>query len=510
MRAWSDRIAAAYRSRTLLWGVMAAGILLRLAQYAANRAFWVDEALLAMNIRTHGFSGLLGPLNEHIVGPIGFLWTQRLLVQLFGEWEYVQRLYPLLCGLLSLFLFREVARRRVSPDAFPLAVGLFAISNNLIYYASMAKQYEGDVFFALLLLLAADRCREGPLTLRRGLGLVGAGIAALSFSLPSVFVAGGTGLALASRAAASKDRARLLRLFAVFLSWGAWLGILYVLYLRAHMGNPDPDFWLRDHAPFPPRSASDFAWYPMKFFETFVDPLGFREGGPHGVAAWVGLFGACALARARRWWPLALWLGPVPLMMVASMAGRYPILPRMILFLVPAGYALFAEGVIAIRDVAPTRYRTGWVAWLLAAALCVHPVWFAMRGLVRPRVKEEIRDVLDYAAARYREGESFYVYEGARPAFAYYAPRYPFPPDHCLAGRAYPSASDEYFNEDAERIRQTGRAWILFSHIRGRGDASDENRILSRLDTFGRRLESHSAPGAAIHRYVFPSGSGER
>ena len=81
--------------------------------------------------------------------------VQRASVQLFGPNEYALRLFPLLCGLASLFLFYYLAKKCLNRKAVPIAIALFAILLPLIYYSSEAKQYSSDVAVALCLLAVA-------------------------------------------------------------------------------------------------------------------------------------------------------------------------------------------------------------------------------------------------------------------------------------------------------------------------------------------------------------------
>src|SRR5712692_1214244 len=133
------RRSPTYTSPLFLWIIICCGALLRLAQYLFNRSLWFDEALLAHNIINRSVSGLLKPLDYAVGAPLGFLMLEKLAVQMFGSSEYALRLVPLLAGILSLYLFYRVAKLCVTPKAVPIALGLFALSGYLIYYASETK-----------------------------------------------------------------------------------------------------------------------------------------------------------------------------------------------------------------------------------------------------------------------------------------------------------------------------------------------------------------------------------
>ena len=58
-----------------------------------------------------------------------------------------------------MFLMRSVARRYLHPRAVPIAVGLFALDDWLIYYSAEIKQYCSDTTLTLVALLLRRRPR---------------------------------------------------------------------------------------------------------------------------------------------------------------------------------------------------------------------------------------------------------------------------------------------------------------------------------------------------------------
>ncbi|RPJ58040.1 MAG: hypothetical protein EHM24_28980, partial [Acidobacteria bacterium] len=104
------------------------GVALRAWGYAANPSLWLDEILVARNIVGLPLGDLLTrPLYLDQVAPRGFLLLEKLATLALGESELVLRLFPFLCGLLGLVLFRRLAERTLDGWAVPLAVALCAI-----------------------------------------------------------------------------------------------------------------------------------------------------------------------------------------------------------------------------------------------------------------------------------------------------------------------------------------------------------------------------------------------
>ena len=72
------RCSAAPLTVQLTWLFASLGIVFRVAQYAADRSLWHDEAALALNLIEKPWSGLFGPLSLDQGAPIGFLLVEKL------------------------------------------------------------------------------------------------------------------------------------------------------------------------------------------------------------------------------------------------------------------------------------------------------------------------------------------------------------------------------------------------------------------------------------------------
>ncbi len=183
------------KSNYLWWGVILLGVLLRLRQYLLNRSFWSDEASLAVNLVTRSFGELTQLLDYHQAAPIGFLFIEKVFILLFGNHDYVMRIFPLFAGILAIYLIYKIAR--ASFGAFGLfAVSIFAISWWLVHYSSELKQYTSDITVALLLVYLAGNCLREKAGAKDFLTLGIVGAIVIWVSHPSVFIMVGVGLAL--------------------------------------------------------------------------------------------------------------------------------------------------------------------------------------------------------------------------------------------------------------------------------------------------------------------------
>ena len=155
-------------SETWTWILVAAGVFLRVLEYSDNRQLYRDEADLQKNLVGFAFYDFHTPLVEWQLAPPGFLAVERLMILLPLPFAPAARLVPFICSIASMFLMRSVARRYLTAAAVPIAVGLFALTDWMLYYSVEIKQYSSDVALTLTaLLLAAGPARSARKTGRR-------------------------------------------------------------------------------------------------------------------------------------------------------------------------------------------------------------------------------------------------------------------------------------------------------------------------------------------------------
>ena len=99
------------RIAQITWVLLAVGVVARVVRYLLEFPLWPDEAFLATSLIDRGYWDLTRPLDYGQVSPVGFMWVQATFVKLLGFSESTLRLFPLLCSLAGLFVFRHVAGR---------------------------------------------------------------------------------------------------------------------------------------------------------------------------------------------------------------------------------------------------------------------------------------------------------------------------------------------------------------------------------------------------------------
>jgi hypothetical protein len=502
-RTWK-RVQSAITSKYLGWGIILLGIVLRLRQYLLNRSFWADEASLAVNIVTRNFSELTHLLDYHQAAPIGFLFIEKLLIILFGNHDYVLRLFPLFAGILAIYLIYKIAR--TSFGAFGLfAVSMFSISWWLVHYSSELKQYTSDMTVALLLVYLAGNCLRERIETKNflTLGIVGAFV--IWISHPSVFILAGIGLVLFLEKLTRKDYASWYWILGIGLAWLTSFGLEYLISLRhivadAYLIN----YWKKTYVPIPP--WSDKHW----FIDTFYSFLFFAFHRADNVMAiaTLGLTAIGAVSLLTRNWKTALLvILPFVMVTIASALQRYPLKNRFMLFLVPFVLLLMAEGFRGIYWLV-AKWKPIFAA-LFSGILTLAVVWQIAPITYEKAVsgeRENIRPVLEYVAEHRMPNDIVYVFDKTDPVFQYYAPFYDLDSGDIMIGAfdTRKKVALQNFEDDVDSLLGNERVWFIFSEILDCVDCTDEGTqgfYLNHINKLGVILDSFEGSGANAFLY---------
>lgn len=477
------------------------GVLLRLRQFLIGRSLWADEAMLALNIVNRDLIGLFKPLDYDQGAPPGFLFVEKIFNLLFGRNEYALRLFPLLIGILSLWLFYLLLRRVIRNEMALFTVfALFVFNPRLIYYSSEVKQYILDVFVTIGLLLIASRFLQTEARKTDFLSLVLAGSVALWFSHPAVFVLAGIGLTLVIVYWQRQDFVGLRYALSMGVLWVASIGWLYILILKDLQQNPYMhEYWRGAFLPMP--LWSDPSW----FTKVVNENIGLQFGIPYGVYVVSGLMLA-------GW--IMLWLDQRNYAMViafifivtvvASALQLYPVLERMILFSIPMGLLLLGKAIEGLDSIlSAQRPWKAVLSMLLAGFLLYGPVTTSIGYFLQPKYYEHIRPAMENLQAEWRDGDGLFVTSGAVPAFEYYAPM------HGLDGVSYHSSiRQDYENpqriiDQLDSLKGQRRVWILMSHVYEKDGFNERDFLLEYLKQNGTRRREFRMPGTSVYLYLF-------
>jgi hypothetical protein len=486
-----------------LLAAVLAGAALRIWQFSIGRSLWLDEAALALNVLTRSGARLMQVLDYGQMAPSGFLMLQKSLTLTFGSSEWVFRLWPLAASVLALAAVALVARRLLPPVGGLVATSLFAFNHRLVYYASEAKQYSGDVAAGAVLLWVGCRACRKPFTLRAALALGVVGAAAGWVSHPAVFVLAGLGAGLLVIYWQAGDRRSVRWLFATFVIWGLCLAPELLASLHSVGGAAQREYMMRSWSGgFPPAlpvRARTVAWFvtaPSALFQYLFD-----------ARPWTALLlvALCAAGAAAVWWTRRpermLLLLPLCAGFAAGVFRLLPLAERVGLWVTPFVALLLGAG-IGLLGAGPSTPRR-----LVGAAAGAALVAFAAArsAALLPEYREELRPVLAALAPRFRPGEGLYVYYGAVPAVRYYAPRFAGLDAARREGTCARNQWRRYVGEIAP-VQGPSSAWFVVSHVQ----KPEVDFILGALDRLGRRTDAIEADGAGAYRFAFEGPAPQR
>ncbi len=480
------------------------GVFLRLWQYSANRSLWFDEALLALNIVHRPFALLLQPLDNNQGAPIAFLFSEKALIELFGNKDYVLRLFPLVTGSVAIFLMWKVLEDYVGGVGAKFALLSFAISEALIYYASEVKQYSSDVLACLLLLAIAPQClnvRNGPKSILLFGFLAGA---LVWFSHPVVFVISAIFVVLLWDAAISSEPPvirlrRLLSISGAAALCGISFSILFLISLRFLASNVELLSYWQD-AFMPTSPWQDPIWFLKAGYSLLNNLVGWPLASA-GMGAILFIVG-CVSFSFKNWQFASVLMSPLIFVLAASGLHMYPFSGRLMLFSVPILLLIVAEGFerarLLLGRIDP---RIGvWATVGLASFLLYAPLAGAVANFARPPVKEEIKPVMSYLHRYRAPADVIYVHHGAVPAFEYYASVFGFQKDDYIAGTPS-SEQPEMYKKQIDMLKGRERIWIVFSHICHTCRVDEQEVFLKYLDKVGARLAFFQSEGASVYSY---------
>jgi len=476
--------------------ICALGILVRSVQYLSNRSIWLDEARLLLNIVERSYLDLLRPLDHNQAAPPGFLLVERLNLELFGNNEYALRLFPFICGILSIFVFYQLAKQLLPKSTFLIALVLFNCMPRLVYFSSEAKQYSSDLFVALLLTWLLYHWRDRVLNLKQQLLLGLAGVVAIGFSHPAVFTLGGTEAALFLMAGKQRWH-RLKNRIPAYVMWLAAFAALYFLMVQSTLEANEElvDSWGRRY----PTSIFDVGWLinnvATKYCGYFYSFLG-ASTLIDILVTLVFLVGCVAFYRRDRR-NFFILVAPVGLTLIAAYLQKYPFQERLILFLTPFFVMMTAVGIQTFfTQIRPLFFRI--VAIALASILLISPVVQA-----KPQKIEEVRSITEYMMNHYQIGDGIYVYRRCFRQFIYYANRAGFPAENYKLGNATLPRHAEAtpaelanFKKDIAPFDGKARTWVLVCRAN-----KNKGTIEQQFDQMGKRIDEFKPSGATAYLY---------
>ncbi len=172
-----------------LFVIFVFAIFIRIKSNLDYRPLWHDEAFVALTVIKNNIFKIFFETEYNMKAPFLFWIGVKCSGILFGYKELPLRIYPLICSVISVFVFYFFSKAFLT-NRFIIIIAniLFAVNFRLLYYSQELKQYSGDVLFFMLALLIFPKLAESEFGKKHALYFVLFGIFAVLASFPASFV----------------------------------------------------------------------------------------------------------------------------------------------------------------------------------------------------------------------------------------------------------------------------------------------------------------------------------
>lgn len=505
--------------RRLLYILLALGIFFRLFHFFDNRSFFIDELFLNINVVKMDFGQLATlPFEYEQKAPLGYLWSVRSFVALFGKQEQALRLFSLLCGIASLLFFWPVARFFLKSWGAVVAVGLLALAYPAVYHSVEAKQYSAELLATIVSLYLYTRYRDKA-TLLAALSWGVLGGLLLWFSFPTIFVLAGIGMVVCLSALVKKDWKRFGLYLLSCTLWLVSFGLVYYFFVsKFHdSGWLSYFFKIKYEGYLPLTTAPALAkWLAFKAYDFLDHPMGLLLdvdntqsyfGLKHVLKmGWLyllcGGIGACFLLTKRKQYFIILFV-PLGLALAASALAQYPFYQRFTLFLAPLIMLVIGYGAQIGSQYLPSSKLT----YILVGLLLAPPLVNSAHQVVDTSLfynREYYRDAVFFVNDNFQSDDAVYVYWNMRQGYEYYKQAYPLRYTAIRGSFAKNESSNqaEYLQnlqKDFGTFKGKKRLWFVY-------DVNNRDAIGDYVDKPAWYHDKAYPPGRLLHEYFSQLG----
>lgn len=485
-----------------------------------NPDFWLDEAMLAVNIQRVPWSRLHLPLPYfEQAAPLGFLYIAKLFGTIFNYSQLGLRSFLVLFTLVGAVALYQVTRRTFGSTVAVLATALMILSPSAVEYSVQFKHYAFEMVAAIGLYALLLWIHQVGLSVHRLIVWVLVGSLATVFSNTAPLIVAVGFITLFIEGLRAQARYSVIAVVGAALCYGLFAGAYYVFLL-----GPSTEFQFMGYAHiYEPGFAAlppSPIWVLGKIYAITTGLLGVREPTLlRMVAGTLTLMciGLGVVIAARRAWPVAIHIVALALLIIIlSMLRKIPIIEyRHFLFVLPLLAIIIAIGVSCIIDALRKRYpkivteRNFLTAIsLIVIALGMRAVFFAATHSEREQVSPLLQ-VIDATPPR-----PLWVHYAAQPFIEYLNDSADHAPREYLGKISHESGvpgfmwrvrwnMDDYLaGVDEVAVRQP-QLWLLFAH------ASDTT-IATVVSRFSRKMQCEPAAaeiGAKLFKCdVMPRG----
>jgi hypothetical protein len=456
--------------------VIALGIVFRLVMYFQNRNLIIDEANIVRNLDERNFIELLKPLKYEQFAPPIFLWFEKLFSLIFGYGEKAARLYPLLCGIASLFFMERILRKILPLNIvwFPLA--LMCCAPILIKYSAEVKQYVPDSFVAIVLIWLALRTDLLGTSKKRFLSTwIIAGSIAIWASQPSIFTLAAVGLYYFIQCAQQKKWQYLKYLVLIGLVWLAQFGLYFELILKAQINSDYLQNYHRDYFLYAfPKNFQECQhnWMRLKELLSNTGGWGTYPRYINGGLIIIG-FVSLLLKSAKHFVLIAV---PIVLTIFAAALHQFSLIDRVAIFILPLNMTLLGFGMAQLMQI-----KVPVLKWCIAAIGCYVLYYYNFLSLFREKFQfHELTKGFEYIIEHNGSGNELYVDCASGPTYIYYTQLHPNKNKWAaLQGAHVFGWSEDNYPEVASKIT-TSKAYFIFTG----GDSNIRDRHINEVKSY--------------------------
>lgn len=398
-------------------------------QWSVALPLWVDEEMIALNVRDRSMAELTGPLWLGQSAPFGWLILERIAMVMLGTGELAMRAVPLLFGIATVGAAAWIGKRWMGRIAAVVFVLLCWIGPALAHYRFEVKHYTADALFGLLLpALAAwaiEADRPADRARRIWLWWIAAAIGHW-FANGALLVTPACAIFLCVAVWRRDGRRAVAWLSIGGLIWLASFGLHYLISVRyTYNSTYLRSTWITELLPPSLGLIGSVRW----FFDR-LEPLAFNPVGTAlSTSLWMSAICGLAFCVKR---PLGFVLAGVPLSAFAF-AAVVPLHQRFSLWMVPAlyaGVALLIDRAVGLGSHALARRKWPLVAvailvLLVQLHLCADILRRGRADLDARRHSTDKHQLDDRAAVRWlmsqwKPGDALIAMHLALPAVWWY------------------------------------------------------------------------------------------
>jgi hypothetical protein len=473
----------------LEWLVIGCGLILRFQQYLYNRPLWHDEALLVLNLIQKDFNQLFHQLNYFQVAPLGFLLLVKVLVNLFGNTEYVFRFIPFIASIVSIFIFYQIIKLILQPEVRIYALSLFCFSSVLIYYSSECKQYSMDVLSVLILFriwfyVKNQNKSSLPVVI---FSIVGAIL--VWFSHPIIFILTSIYFIDVLSSLFQKNWIKFKKYLLIHSIWILSFILNYSIFSRKFIVSENlGKAWNNYYMPLFPISFQSIKlsvyWICIhsKDFFIYLISMNFYC---FFLLIFLGSIFYLLSKDGRKIFYLFIFI--VFFTFFASALHKYPIHRRVLLFLIPLLIIILSNGISVLQEIISDKLIKIVVSLSILLVLFFNPLHLTAASLISILHREKAKTIWCYIKEHKNDQDEFYIYYGAVPSFQYYRIKDNLLNHKYLLGLESRKDFDVYL-QDIDRLLGKKRVWIVFEHV-FRYHKSEKDYILKYLNEKGTMLD---------------------